>query len=449
MLDNIPVDCEFPQLREIGDARKLAHTLQRHLELSTLEREMYIENCKIDQLHYKRGHNCRMVFTVKLRHPDGLAGNGGSKQIYFGKLFHSPKDEEAFESIDRQKLAQPHFGPAVMHIPEWAIVLWAYPNDPNLPGLPFMLDTDKVLAMIKAAPEKFGLKRAPEALSARMTKYVPGKRCGFIYRPPEGTNSSWALYGKAYGDHKGENAYMIKKQIWESAARQRGEFLLAQPYHYDPETQILWREALRGQPVAEVAENLPHLPEMVREIGQRLAVFHGTPLQLPKEMTFDFQVEKVREAVTAITETFPDYARACSAVGQKILDAAARLGPGPLTPLHGSFKFSHIFATKKGIAFIDFDGVNLGDPGYDLGRFIAFVYRMSARKEITVEMARQTVMNFCAGYNGAAASPVPQERIDWFAASHLLISEVCKSVKRMKTGLVNRLLEIADPLCPT
>jgi hypothetical protein len=283
-----------------------------------------------------------------------------------------------------------------------------------------------------------------------MTKYVPGKRCGFIYLThsnfPDG-DTSCALYGKAYGRNNGEQAYMIMKRIWESEGCQKGTFILPQPYHYDAETQILWCEALSGQLFTRMFKNLAHLPELVEEIAVRLAAFHSTPLQLPEEMTLDFQVGKVRDALTAIGKTFPDYASVCSDIGHKLLNAAAQLGPCPLTPVHGSFKFGHIFATEKGIAFIDFDGANVGDPGYDLGRFIAFVYRMNARKKITPELTRQTVMNFCNAYNQMASSPVSQNRIDWFVASHLIISEVFKAVKRLNTSLVNQFLEIADRLC--
>jgi hypothetical protein len=292
-----------------------------------------------------------------------------------------------------------------------------------------------------------------------MTKYVPGMRCGYIYHMTiaasnshdtnsHDTNSSCAVYGKAYREDEGEKAYAKMKQIWESEASQRGDLVLPQPYSYDPETQILWHEALPGQPFAKFAGTISNLPDVAQEIGARLAAFHGTSLQLHLEMTFDFQVEEVRRAVAAIARTFPDYAEPCAAVGQKLLDAAAQLGPGAVTPVHASFKFSHIFATKKGIAFIDFDGANLGDPGYDLGRFIAHLYKMQASGKIDPEVAEQTITNFCDSYNRAAASPVPQERINWFAASHLVSSQVYKAVKRMGPEQVGKLLQIADRLCP-
>ncbi|MDZ7291886.1 MAG: aminoglycoside phosphotransferase family protein [candidate division KSB1 bacterium] len=450
-IENLPDHCEFPQLREIMNAKKLAETLQRHLAPSAGAEQIQVEACKIDQLYYKPEESCRILFTADFRPKNR---HEISRQIYFAKIFHSHRKDEVVESCNPKNFIPPEVGPAVIHIPEWEMVVWAYPNDPNLPGLALMVDPEKVLVRAQAAPEQFGLPHPPTAITAERTKYVPGKRCGYIYRMTLATsnaqpaNSSSAVYAKAYHHSEGENAYAIMKQIWESPACQSGEFIIPQPYSYDRENHILWQEALSGQPFADIAGEINNLPEVANEIGRRLAAFHNTRLHLPEQMTFDFQVEEVRTAVAAITEMFPRHAESTQAVGQKLLAAAAQLGPGPVTPLHASFKFSHIFVTAKGIAFIDFDGANLGDPGYDLGRFIAHLYKMVANWKIDPEVSERAVANFCQSYNRAATSTLPPERIDWFAAAHLVSSQVYKSVKRMDTTAVKKLLKIADRLCP-
>jgi hypothetical protein len=447
---NIPANCEFAQLHEILDKKKCAQVLQRHLGPFFAGRETQVESCSIERFHYKPGADCRIVLEVNLRCCDK---HESRRQIYFGQLFHSQEARKVFEASNGKKLAQPEFGPAVVYVPEWEMIMWAYPNDPDLIGLPLMVNSGKILALAQATPEKFGLNQPPVAIAAEMTKYVPGMRCGYIYRMAlaasnsHGANSSWAVYGKAYREDDGEKAYAIMKQIWESAACRRGDLVIPQPYSYDSERQILWQEALSGQSFAKIAETIPDLPAVAEEIGGRLAAFHGTRLQLPVEMTFDFQVEKARQAVEAITRTFPEHAKYCAAAGQKLLAAAARLGPGLVTPVHASFKFSHIFATAKGVAFIDFDGANLGDPGHDLGRFIAHLCKMEASGKIAPKTAEQTAANFCASYHRLAASPLPQERIDWFAASHLISSQMYKSVKRMDARALHKLLEIAERLC--
>ena len=156
----------------------------------------------------------------------------------------------------------------------------------------------------------------------------------------------------------------------------------------------------------------------------------------------------MRETIDAVKDTFPQYAETCAAYGERLFAAQAGLRPVKLVPVHGSFKFSHIFYDGKEVAFIDFDGANLGDPCYDLGRFIAYVCKLQADFKIAMETAQRTVENFCAAYDQSAQQTVPQERINWFAGSHILTSQVYKAVKSLEANLIARLLHAADTLCP-
>lgn len=182
-------------------------------------------------------------------------------------------------------------------------------------------------------------------------------------------------------------------------------------------------------------------------IGQRLAALHDTDLALARKVSIESQVEELKKSCDMIKQNFPGYSKTCNTLEEKLLTAAERLGPGPMATIHGSFKLSHIFATEKGIAFIDFDGACSGDPGYDLGRFIAHIYRIKASGKISTELTEATIHNFCESYNDSVRAVLPQARIDWFVASHLVSSEVYKTVKRVQPSLVNQLLKIALHIC--
>jgi len=446
--EHIPADCEFSHLREITDPKFMTGKLQEHLAAAGLE----VESCKTEQMYYRRGRDCKLLLKARL---DNKRDATRGEQFYFGRILSDdhPETPKIQSMIDRMNWVAPQFGPPCIHIAEWQMWLLAYPNDPNLPGLALMANPQKVLAQMQAAPEKFGLgKREPVGISAKMTKYIPGMRCGYVYNialaEANGAKAAFSFYGKAYKDDEGEAAYGLMKKIWESDNCQQGKFLLPQPYSYDAPAQIMWQEAITGEPFSQIAETISDLPKVAKEIGQRLAAFHNTSLPLPVEMTFDFQVQEVREAIASVKQTFPEYADSCAEIGQNLLEAATRLGPGPLTPVHASFKFSHIFQTAPGITFIDFDSANLGDPGYDVGRFIAHLHKMKASWKIDPEIADQTIENFCAGYNDMAAASLTPERIDWFTASHVLGSQVYKSVKRLDTGIVNKLLKVVNRLSP-
>lgn len=449
-LKSVHVDEDFPQLQEIVKGRSLATTLQQYMGESFASGEMQVEDCRKNRIYYKSGADCRIRFTAIIRN---CQNQEVSEQLFFGQLSRTRPKQPFGDFLNPKQLTQPKFGPSVIYIPEWSMVLWAYPNDPELPGLSLMVNPENVLARMKAEPARFNLHHSPVAITARLTKYVPGKRCGYVYNVTHGStrapgvNDRSAIYGKAYRGKDGEIAYSILTQIWQTEASKSGELLLSQPYNYDPENRIVWQEALNSPSLAKIAGTVTNLPEIGEEIGRRLAAFHGTDLELREEMSLDFQIRELRAKITTICDAFPEHKIECNEVVQRLITRASQIGPGPLRPIHASFKLSHIFAEEKGITFIDFDGANLGDPGYDLGRFIAHLYRMTLNGKIQSGIAEQTVARFCEAYNRAAFMPVPQERINWFTASHLVCSEACRIVKRVAPDSVRELLRIADDIC--
>lgn len=440
--ERIPPDCEFAQLHEIADSEKMAAKLEKYVTAFSGRQTQHVSSCKIEQLHYRPGRDCKLLIRARLT---PVRDDHAGEQLYFGWLLTcDPKTKEYVTHVAARELAMPAYGPPMLYIPEWELMLAAYPNDPELAGPALMSDDEKILALMQSSPEKFGLTERPTSLAPKITKYIPSLRCGYLYEVKSGADSApvASVYGKAYREKEGEKAFALMKRIWESPACQRGELHVPQPYSYDTEAHILWQEALPGGPFVEIVARIPNLPQVAREIGRRLAAFHNSDLQLPVEMTFEFQVREVREAVAAIAQTFPEVAEQSNAFGERLLQQATQLGAWPLTPVHASFKFSHIFMTPRGVAFIDFDGANLGDPGYDVGRFIAHIYKMKSGFKIAPEIADQTIESFSAGYNEAAAQPLPQERIQWFAASHILGSQVYKSVKRLDANMIRRLLKM-------
>jgi aminoglycoside phosphotransferase len=446
----IPANCEFPQLQEMADNHCLAAALRQHLGTRLAEQGYHIASCRIRRIYYKTG-KCRL--TIKAKNCD-KAGREVGEQVYFGRVFPPGKGKAAFEQARRQELLQPEFGDPIGFIPEWETVVWAYPNDPNLIGITALMNPESTFHLVAAHPERFGIQNGyrPKAVAARLAKYVPGKRCAYFFdfsleEKSNGAAKAHTIFGKIYTTEEGAEAYAIMNQVWQTQACQNGAFRMPQPYWYDEERNSLWQEALPGQALAKIAAEID-LAEIVKAAGAGLAALHGSNLNFTERLTIAFQLQELQASREAINATFPQYAEACSAVHNKLMAAYPKLPPVALTPVHGSFKFSHVFYTGQKVAFIDFDGARQGDPCYDLGRFIAHICQSQVESTINAETARRAIANFCAAYHSAATTKVPQERIDWFASAHLLTSEVRKAVKCLNPGLVVQLLEIAEKTCP-
>jgi aminoglycoside phosphotransferase (APT) family kinase protein len=115
--------------------------------------------------------------------------------------------------------------------------------------------------------------------------------------------------------------------------------------------------------------------------------------------------------------------------------------------LHGSFRLSHIMETPGGIAFIDVDGANTGDPGVDLGRFLAHLRRLEAQGSIAPATADATAREFCRGYRADAPVPVSDERIGWATAVHIISGGLDKALRRMNAGMLAALTRAAARSC--
>jgi aminoglycoside phosphotransferase (APT) family kinase protein len=152
--------------------------------------------------------------------------------------------------------------------------------------------------------------------------------------------------------------------------------------------------------------------------------------------------------VTAIHSAFPEHAERCSALHARLLDALPSLGPEARAPVHGSFKFSHIFLCDGKVAFIDFDGATLGDPTYDLGRFIAHLQEMKATHKLPADVTDQIAERFVDAYRGEAGDAISQRRIGWYASGHVLASQIYKAVKRYDPTPIEKLLHLAEACCP-
>jgi len=442
----IPEDCGFPQLLEMSDKHRLAAALQETLGESLRAQRQRIYSCNIKRMYYKPGRRCRLNMIAKIRNENG---EKLGEQIYYGRILPCGKGGKLFQRLQRKNFLTPAFGAPLGFVPQWEMIVWAYPNDPNMRSMKTLVQPGKVLARAQAQPRLFGIHNGyrPTTIATRLAKYVPGKRCAYFFDLGLAEHDGAAIrthtiFGKTYKAKDGEAAYAIMNKIWQTPACQNRGFRMPQPYGYDANLKILWQEAITGRALAKIASGIA-LPNVLREAGGRLAAFHDSGLRLPELYTLDFQLEKVQRAVEAVQHTAPQYAEACLTLQQMLVATAVSLAPIAFTPVHGSFKFSHIFYDEREVWFIDFDGAHQGDPCYDLGRLIAYLGKLQAEGELDDAEVQHAAASFCAAYREATPRLVPQARVNWFASSHMLTSQIYKAVKSLDESLLERLLAIA------
>jgi len=440
---DLPDACEIPQLAAIVEPGRLARALGDALAEADPGAPALLR-CAVTKVHYRPGKDCRLVISARFR-----SGRRGEEQLYFGRLLAAASRGRE----DRRATADtPRFGPPSLHLAQWDLRLWAYPNDPDLPGLPLLADSERVRERFASAPEVFGLEHAPRSLRARRAKYVPGKRCGYAYDV-----SGWSararagvrrIYGKCYAGSAALTAHEATWKVWHSDAARDGRVRLPRPFACDEAAGIAWQEGLAGRPILKDRGQAARLPGIAAEIGARLAALHGAELSLPHEMDHASQLAMLRASLASARATLAPAARTACELGEHLLALGAYFNELPAVTLHGSFRLSHIMETPDGVAFIDLDGANAGDPGVDLGRFLAHLRRLEAQGSIPTAVADATASEFQRGYRAAAHVRVSDERIGWATAAHLVSGGLDKALKRMDAHLLAALTRVAARCCP-
>jgi aminoglycoside phosphotransferase (APT) family kinase protein len=338
-------------------------------------------------------------------------------------------------------------------VPELGMVLWAYPNDPNLPGLGTLASRDAVAEVLQRDPVAFGLAADGALADLRLGvgKYVPGQRCGYRYRVRwrgrDGGEREHFLYGKAYQQGIGGPAYRILRQLASSDACTSGRLRIPMPYAYDAEREIVWQEMLPGKSFAKDASVLD-LAAWAQPVAAALGAFHATRLELGPGLGLDQEREELAASVRKIAGGYPQHAARCAVLQQRLLDAVPGLEPVPPAPVHGSFKISHIFDAGGQVAFIDFDGAGLGDPTYDVGRFLAHLVVTGLNSKTDAAEIERAYERFGGAYGAAVPWGWPETRVRWYTAALLVSSQAYKCVKRMVPERVEAILAAAAAWFP-
>ena len=444
---DLPDACEIPQLGSIVEPGRLTRALGDALAQADPGAPALLRSSVL-KVHYRPGRECRLVISAHFR-----SGRRTTEQLYFGKLQVGTPARHENGSAARVVSASPSIGPASLHLADWDLRLWAYPNDPELPGLPLLTDPERVRERFATEPETFGFERAPRSVRARRAKYVPGRRCGYAYDvrgwSERGRAGARRVYGKCYAGTAAAVAHDAAWRVWHSAPARDGRLRVPRPFACDAADGITWQEGLAGRPILKERAHATHLPDIAAEIGARLAALHGAVLPLPRDMDHASQLAMLGGSLAGARASQVPAARAACELGARLLAHGSRFPELPAVTLHGSFRLSHVLETPEGIAFIDLDGATAGDPGVDLGRFLAHLRRLEAQGSIAAAIAEATAREFRRGYDAAAPVRVSDERIGWATAVHLISGGLDKAVKRMDAHLLAALTGAAAASYPS
>jgi aminoglycoside phosphotransferase len=373
-------DAALPQrdtlLSPAAFAPRLAELLRRR-----------VDGCELLRAKYRIGESVRTVYRVVaedrvLRLSAHAFGAGDSEREYLRA---------------RASAIATGAVPAVMHAPDLETVVWTFPNDRRLGGLPALVATVGEPNVVAYAPEK-------SATAA----------CG-----PAGA----AAFAKVYYDDSGVRTLRLHHRLASAT-----EFDVPRGLGYVHERRTLLVGAAEGTRLDEQrGERLLH---GLRALGSALARLHATP---PPEWLGRFErldPGKLATAAELVGRGQPHLAARAAALLRALEGTSPAAADCAL--LHGDVHPKNVFVTAAGrIVLIDLDNVGRGDAHADVGSFLAALRYRRLAGPLSAAHERELGEAFLAGYRRAGGELDPGA-LAWNTAAALLAERALRAVNRVR-----------------
>ena len=376
-------------LPDLADAAWVGDILSRHAESLGVTGEVAatrLVDVRLTNPHRPESWRCRGWATYV------VALHGGSSEQLYLKGF---PDRATSEAAWRQDRAARPSGRSD-HLAEHDLVVWRFPEDPQLPALPDLL----------ASPLGSGL--VPEAVGAALGMRS-GLRVSVVRYQPE-ASATLRVEGPEVGGPTAFAKHLGADSVDGVAARHRalwsmsgpGEPLrVAEPLAADPVRRVLWT---RGVPGPTLTDAVPpsELAGATGITGALLAALHGSVIGPTPTVSVDGLVAEMRKKAGKLTHAHP----AVEPIVSDLLAAAAKrrgdVARERECTLHGDFHLDQLVASADGPVLVDLDTMVHGPPEVDLAEFLVDLALRALPEGVADEVADQLL----ASYHAASGTEV-------------------------------------------
>ncbi len=383
-----------PEFVRLLDVRHVATLL--HAELPDCKSGNWqITRCSIQHPRYKTYLNPashHKAFLAVAYHIDGinLKTKRFDNRIVYVKAYLGKRSFTEYEQA-RAALAKADQS-ALLHLANYGMVLWCFPNDPQLPSLPKLLDANAMQGYFSEGL----LADKPETVAIKIINYRPEIRCTCRYDITFAAGQNTTLYAKNFADHNGAEIY--QRQLNLSQGSQANclfsGFTIAKPLLYDADNHTLWLEGLAGSPLLGMLYD-DNAKSILKQIAKNIVAFHtGYLPNLPMLTELDLLAE-ITKKVAKLCLAYPNNADRLQRIIQQLSEQFATLPVVPDGLLHADFHIQQLLQCEDGsIALFDFDELATGNPLVDVANFVADLYR----HQLGVEFTHNLTQVFFADY---------------------------------------------------
>ena len=270
-----------------------------------------------------------------------------------------------------------------VYLPDLRLHLHSQAEDQRLPSLGALSEPEASARIIERMLREGGYPEATVASSTpTVVRYKPGSRCTILYDltydPPSSALPN-PVVAKTHQGDKGAVAHEAMTALWHTDLARGEHVLLAEPLGYLAEERVLLQGPVpENQTLKELArqafetmdtELLEALRAELRRTAVALAALHRSGATYARSVDWTDWLSETREVLERLSQTVPGL----RAAGEPILTRLDAVGletrADPIVSAHHDFRPAQVLLGRGSIAFIDFDGAAMAEPGLDLGRF--------------------------------------------------------------------------------
>ncbi len=217
-----------------------------------------------------------------------------------------------------------------------------------------------------------------EIRKVTVLKYKPERTCviryylrGHFEKSPSAR--VYSLIGKTFHNDQGAEVFQVMQFLKMS------EIPVPEPFAYIPELKLLVTQALCGRELLSLVAD-PNFPMYMKRAAQAVAGLHRVAV----DHKIAKRVSSLEEEAQSFAHTVELFQQDCAPMRKKVDHVASTIvsklkncRAEPLTFVHGELDLSQLMVHDSKIWFVDFDNFRISHPATDVGRFLAYLTKLS------------------------------------------------------------------------
>ena len=267
------------------------------------------------------------------------------------------------------------------------LLICSFPDDPELPTLPSVMDADHVgPALVAALGERSGRLDIRGRVRCRtsLLRYRPGKRAtvGISF-----VGEAGRFVAKAYHDPAKATAVAEEAPALTASVRAGGTLRFAPTVAHLPELALVVQRAVGGTPldglIGASPEDASAAPDAMRSAARALAELHGNAPATDRQRSVERELLRFGARAARIADVDPELGAATAQLADRLLELHVDLPVAETGVVHGDCKPSQFLVAGHQVYLMDLDHLGVSDQAADVGTFLASLRQVVVRDSVT------------------------------------------------------------------